>query len=148
MSLQYDNELDAPRFAISRKKVKLFVFHDNKEFYEMLCEEGELISHKFDLECQYSNDLDKAYKIKQEWQPSAIILDLNAKSYDILTLVQRWKDGISDIFVVGNYYSEELDNIMRSYGAKSYFWKDEHNGDIGLILERIAHVASEINDIH
>ena len=148
MSLFSEHEIDTPSYSVTRKKIKLLLVNDNEELIKAFDDNSELINHLYDFELKHVKEYNESLKGMNEWCPNTVIINLNSLEIDIFNLLERWKDGIATVHLLGETYSPRLEQIFKSLGANEYFVSNENFDEIYKILEIIGKGAKEDVSLH
>lgn len=128
---------------LGKKLVKLLIVHEHETVRSLLHEYAELAKHDHDVICEDASSIEEVNAKICEWVPSVVLVDVHNTAVDCLSVLERWKHGISSIVVTGGSRSQALEQSLRARGATAYIPATEAPEDVDSLLKNIIEMAPE-----
>jgi DNA-binding response OmpR family regulator len=132
----------------SKKVVRLLVIHESALYSSLIVEHAELLSHEHEIHCQQASTYFEASRKMQDWVPTAVLLDAYSTTVDCVKFLDEWGQGISQIFVVSDFLSEDSRNALMLRGAAEYITTGETPEEMESLLEKMVSLSPSDLALH
>lgn len=136
-----------------RKEVRLLVIGDDNEsqvadYFGHLKDFTEMSQHIYDINCNFVNKGEEAFKQIEDWQPNIILVDAHLTDMNSFNILEHCKREHLPVVVTSDYRLPEVEKSVESSGAGAYIPKSDNPEDLEYLLNKIAELADDARIKH